>query len=223
MPANQSGPERRSLTRAPELRAGKDGSVGMLDGYAAVFRSDSCLIPVDPEDPGMRVLTERGFRAFRETIEPGAFADCLGRDCLALRNHDPNQLLGRESSGTLRIFQDDVGLRYENDLPDTSDGRDVAYLAKRGDIQGNSFSFDVAEGGDRWDLSADVPIRTVHRFARIYDVGPVTNPAYRATSLSVRSFPEAAERLDAERRELEEKSKAEAREDLSKFKARLSV
>jgi HK97 family phage prohead protease len=76
-----------------------------------------------------------GFWAFREMIMPGAFKDAIkNSDVRALFNHDPNLLLGRTESGTLRIKEDKAGLRYDVDLPDTVTGRDVQTLIKRGDV-----------------------------------------------------------------------------------------
>jgi len=155
-----------------ELRAAKDGasSPGTMVGYAAVFDKFS-------EDLGY----------FREKIAPGAFSDALARsDVRALKNHDPNNLLGRLKAGTLRLHEDEVGLRVEIDLPDTQLGRDTAEEMRRGDMDGQSFSFTTDV--DQWDYSGDVPIRTLVKVRDLYDVGPVTFPAYTQTSAAMRSL-----------------------------------
>jgi HK97 family phage prohead protease len=144
-----------------ELRA-VDGPQGpQITGYAAVFNSES-------EDLG----------GFRETIEAGAFRNSIvtGADVRALVNHDPSQVLGRSKAGTLRLAEDQHGLRYEIDLPDTTAARDVRESIKRGDISGSSFAFTVPEGGDRWEGNS----RTLTK-VELFDVGPVTFPAYPAT------------------------------------------
>lgn len=160
--------ERRAYYEGAELRASADGEP-RLTGYAAVF--------------GER--TDLGY--FTEEIAPGAFADVLEDDVRALFNHDPDHVLGRTKSGTLRIEQDDRGLRFDVALnPDDPDATKLHSRVARGDISGNSFSFTVA--ADSWDYAnPDMPHRTIERVGRLYDVGPVTFPAYEATVLSARS------------------------------------
>ncbi len=162
--------EVRCLMAGVQLRAAADGKgPGTAFGYAAVFDRFS-------EDLGY----------FRETIAPGAFEGCLGQDVRALVNHDPNQLIGRTKSGTLRIEEDGVGLRVECDLPDTQTGRDTATSIRRGDLDGMSFSFDTE--ADSWDRSTTPPTRTLLRCRRVYDVGPVAFPAYEDTTAAMRSL-----------------------------------
>lgn len=126
---------------------------------------------------------------FREQIAPGAFADVLKDDVRALFNHDANQVLGRTTAGTLRIAQDSTGLYYEVDLPDTQAARDLATSIERGDVSQSSFAFRVAPNGDSWDENEDgVIIRTITKFARLYDVSPVTYPAYPDATIGMRSL-----------------------------------
>lgn len=127
---------------------------------------------------------------FVEQIAPGAFAKTLKEaDVRALFNHDPNFVLGRNKSGTLRMAEDSDGLAYEIDLPDTTLGRDVAVLLERGDISGSSFGFRVIE--DDWaETRSGFPLRTLKEVA-LRDVGPVTYPAYVDSSSALRSFAEA--------------------------------
>ena len=154
---------------------------------------------------------------FRERIAPGAFAEVIkGDDVRALFNHDPNKVLGRTKSGTLRMFEDEVGLRYEVTPPDTQDARDLIALLERGDVSGSSFSFLVADDGDEWDDEGDLPMRTIRRFSALYDVGPATFPAYPTTSAGARSAEDVRARFD-EARKRNEKNKSEA----SDRKARL--
>ena len=82
---------------------------------------------------------------FRETIAPGAFTRSLseGRDILALVDHDTSRVLGRTRTGTLELRETERGLEYRLNLPDTTAGRDLRELAKRGDLGGVSFGFRV--------------------------------------------------------------------------------
>jgi HK97 family phage prohead protease len=73
---------------------------------------------------------------------------------------------------------DEVGLRYEFPVPDTTYGRDIASNIRAGIVRGSSFSFQIAPGGDEWSVEDGRSIRTVKRVASLIDVGPVTFPAY---------------------------------------------
>ena len=132
------------------------------------------------------IFTDLGW--FREKIAPGAFGDVLEDDIRCLKNHDPNLILGRTTNGTLRIKENTVGLHYEDDLPDTNTGRDVREEVRRKDITGCSFAFTIAE--DQWLRFDDerLPERTIVKLKRLYDVGPVTYPAYPDTTVAARSM-----------------------------------
>lgn len=125
---------------------------------------------------------------FKEKIKKGAFSDVLEDDVRCLKNHDPNLILGRTTNETLRMEENTVGLHYEDDLPDTNVGRDIREEVKRKDITGCSFAFRVAE--DEWKYFEDerVPERTIIKLKRLFDVGPVTYPAYSDTTVAARSF-----------------------------------
>ena len=158
-----------------ELRAGDDEDGRMILGYAAIF--------------GVR--TDLGY--ITEEIAPGAFDDVLGDDVRCLFNHDPDHILGRTSAKTLRIKADEKGLRYEADMPESPIGDTVLGAIKRADISGNSFSFTVAE--DTWDYTADTPHRVINKLGTLYDVGPVTFPAYEGTELSARAMEAARQQV----------------------------
>ena len=147
---------------------------------------------------------------FREQIEPGAFDEVMADDVRALFNHDPNYILGRTKPGTLRLSITDEGLVYEYDDPDTTYSRDLLKSMERGDITQSSFAFYV--GDDSWGKDEDGnDIRTIKKISRLFDVSPVTYPAYPDTSVGKRSFEahkqEEAARLKAEKdlKELNEK------------------
>ena len=146
-----------------ELRELENGSGMTFSGYAAVFNSPSEPLP------------------FREKIAPGAFTRSLNarNDIKMLWNHESGQVLGSTRAGTLRMEEDSYGLRVTADLPDTTAGRDAAYLLKRGDIDSMSFGFSVPKDGDEW--SADGQERTL-KSVRLHEVSIVAFPAYAATA-----------------------------------------
>ncbi len=163
--------ERRSLVVPVERRADDAGTVTVA-GYAAVFGATA--------DIG-------GY--FREVIARGAFTQTLKTaDARAYFDHDRGRVLGRSSAGTLRLKEDSKGLAVEIDLPDTSDGRDVAALVERGDITGMSFGFSVLR--QEWDETSDPPTRTIHE-VELLEVSIVSEPAYEGTSIALRSLEAA--------------------------------
>jgi HK97 family phage prohead protease len=124
---------------------------------------------------------------FRERILPGAFTGLIGpgADVRSLFNHDSNFLLGRSTAGTLVLSEDATGLRYEV-TPPASRG-DVLESVTRGDVTGSSFGFRVKR--DEWTKATragELPLRTIHEFAELVDVGPVTYPAYSEASAEAR-------------------------------------
>ncbi|MDX7989866.1 HK97 family phage prohead protease [Xenorhabdus littoralis] len=127
---------------------------------------------------------------FREIIKPGAFDEVLNDDVRGLFNHDPNFILGRSTSGTLSLSVDDKGLRYDITAPDTQTIRDLVLAPMlRGDITQSSFAFRVARDGEEWyEDEEGIVIREIHRVARLYDVSPVTYPAYQEADSAVRSM-----------------------------------
>ena len=155
-----------------EIRRGVSDKVQGIRGYAAKFNS----------------LSEPMW-GFREQIAPGAFDGVLNNDVRCFFNHDENLILGRTLAGTLRIVADDTGLSYEADLPDTQAARDLVISMERGDISQSSFAFRVAPNGDTWDENEDgVIIRTITKFGRLYDVSPVSIPAYPDATSGIRSM-----------------------------------
>ena len=141
-------------------RVSKKGNKNIIEGHAAVYGELS-------EDLG----------GFRERIKPGAFDNVLGNDVRAFFNHDPNFLLARTASGTLKLSTDKKGLKYSFAVPDTTAGRDLLVSMKRGDINQSSFAFTVEK--DSWsESSKGTEIRTIEKVSRLFDVSPVSIPAY---------------------------------------------
>jgi hypothetical protein len=169
--------ERRTIKM--EFRATMENEKPMIRGVAAVFNSPS-------EDLG----------GFREKISPGAFKSAIeNSDIRALFNHDSNMILGRTTSKTLRVAETENGLEYECDMPDTTYARDLMTCMQRGDINQCSFGFSIDEGDDEFEKdSLGQWTRTIKRVARLYDVSPVTYPAYVSTECSLRSLEKAKAR-----------------------------
>jgi HK97 family phage prohead protease len=174
--------ERRFITADVEPIAleERSGASPKIRGLAAVY--------------GMR---SRDLGGFVEVIEPGAFDHLIdGRrstaaeDVVALWNHDAGQLLGRTSAKTLRLWSDARGLWYEVDpIPNTTLGRDLVEHLKLGNIRGSSFAFTVDEQDQGYSRGEDgTTVRTIRRVSGLYDVSPVTTPAYPDTTAAVRSF-----------------------------------
>lgn len=170
-----AGFERRFLSQPVELRSEGEGKPDVVRGYAAMFNKRS-------ENLGSND------RPLFEEIAPGAFDDVLGDDVRALFNHDPNLILARSKAGkgTLRLFVDENGLGYEFAPPDTTAGRDLRVSMQRGDVDQSSFGFRVLE--DKWVEENNVVVRTIKKVARLFDVSPVTYPAYPDTAVALRSL-----------------------------------
>ena len=120
-----------------------------------------------------------------ERIMPGAFSRALdGKDdVVALFNHDANQVLGRMPK-TLQLTNSDSGLRYRITPPNTQPGRDTAENIRAGNVRGSSFSFAVTD--QKFDTEDGVEVREI-RGVELFDVGPVTFPAYKATTAEAAS------------------------------------
>ena len=127
---------------------------------------------------------------FRERIAPGAFAKTItSGDVRALWNHDANIVLGRNKAGTLRLSEDSAGLYYECDIPDTQLIRDmVVSPIQRGDVNQCSFGFSTIS--DKWAKVDGEWIRSLLE-CELFDVSPVTYPAYQSTDVAVRGLHDA--------------------------------
>jgi len=192
--------ETRNFEADFELRAEGDGMTFI--GYAAKFNSPS-------EDLG----------GFIETIEPGAFRKSLRsrNDVKLLVNHDTGRVLASTRAGTMKLYEDEVGLRVEASLPNTTDGRDMAELLRRGDLNKMSFGFSVMK--DSWN--SDMTQRTL-KSVKLFETSIVSFPAYAATEAMVRSLDKAATRAQVDADELADAViKLEEGADLSEQEAEL--
>jgi uncharacterized protein len=162
--------EKETRTIDIEFQADPEGTGRTVEGYAALYSQVSGEL-----------------YGFEEVIEPGAFDNADFSDVRALFNHDPNQILARTSSGTMSVATDTKGLRYSFEMPDTTLGNDLLVMMKRGDISQSSFAFTIKE--DSWEERAGMlPLRHIREVETIYDVSPVTYPAYTQTTATARSL-----------------------------------
>lgn len=164
----------RTFFEVPALRAVDPGdpadgaAMPTIVGYAAVFNSLSL-----------------DMYGFREMVAPGAFAESLAKDDIrALWCHDRKLVLGRTKNGTLKLQEDETGLRVEFTPPDTQYARDYVAAIRRGDVDQMSFGFQVL----MYDITENEEqfIRVLTK-VKLYEVSPETFAAYPATSVSVRS------------------------------------
>jgi len=189
--------ERRTyVVQDVEARQAEDG-VMRLSGYAAVFNDASVPLP------------------FKERIAPGAFRKTLNEmpDVRLLINHE-GLPLARTKNGTLTLTEDDRGLRFDAELADTQEARDIYTLVQRGDVDQMSFAFRVI----RQNWSKDKSERTLTEVSLADgDVSVVTYPAYPTTSVEARK--KIADALDAikEGRKLDEDSIKALRDYLSEL------
>jgi uncharacterized protein len=162
---------RELVTEGIDIREQEDGTK-TLHGYAVKWE--------------MKSHPMGWFRRFKEQFKKGAFADSLTEDDQrALWSHDTSKVLGRTKNNTLRLYEDEVGLRFELDLPDTSLGNDTYKSINRGDIDGVSFGFRMVK--EDWDESdPDNIVRSINK-AKLLEISPVAFPAYPDSQVSARS------------------------------------
>lgn len=166
-------PEREQRAFAvKELRVARDNGSAKIVGYAAVFD----------------VLSEELW-GFREKIAPGAFSKTIREaDVRALWNHDSNYVLGRTKSGTLSLMEDEIGLAIEVEPPDAQWARDLMVSIDRSDVDQMSFGFYTIR--DKWEMDDDEELIRTLQEVELFDVSPVTYPAYPQTTVQLRSILE---------------------------------
>lgn len=171
-----------------ELRViSKENTVAVIEGHAAVFDQWSEWLG--------------NFFPFKEKVRQGAFAKSIGKDDIrALWNHDSLYVLGRNRAGTLELQEDEQGLFVRIFPPDTQWARDLQVSIKRGDVTQMSIGFEVIK--DKWSTENGGDVRELLE-VKLYDVSPVTFPAYPTTDVAVRGVESYNELLN-------ERSKAAA-------------
>jgi len=171
--------ETRTFSTDFEIREEDNGM--RFSGYAALFDSPSAPLP------------------FTERIAPGAFKRSLKsrNNIFMFYNHDSGQVLASTRAGTMTLTEDSRGLKVDAELANTSAGRDVAELLRRGDLDAMSFGFSVPSGGDSWnDAGTERTLNSV----RLFEVSVVAMPAYPETSgtATVRGLDKIALRADVD-------------------------
>lgn len=166
--------ERRFIPFTPkdlrvEIRAGEGGERRWIVGYAATFNRDSL--------PG-------AVGDFVESIAPGSFEKAIrARTCKALWNHNSDYPLAGPRS--LLLSEDEIGCKMEFPVSRASYATDLANNIEDGVVEGNSFAFVCGRDSWKMDESRGIPRRTIHEIAYLWDVGPVTYPAYGDGNLDV--------------------------------------
>lgn len=159
--------ERRMVSEPMEFR--EEGEDRFFQGYAFVYE------------------TRTDIGEFTEEIARGAADEVMDNDVRALFNHDPNIVLGRTKSGTLKISSDERGLKYSIKFnPNDSDHVNLRERIQRGDVSESSFAF--RKKTDKWEMRDGKKHRTVTKFQRIVDVSPVTYAAYNDATVAMRSM-----------------------------------
>jgi len=197
--------ERRTVTMT-ELRVQSDDeNVKTIEGHAAVFNQWSEPLGV--------------YFPYKERVLPGAFKDSIGKDDIrALFNHNPDYVLGRNKSRTLSLEEDDKGLKVVIHPPDTQWARDLLTSIKRGDINQMSFGFVVES--DRWGLEDGEDVRELQK-VKLFDVSPVTYPAYPQTDVGVRSIRDVFNKHKEE--EERQKKVIYAKQKLALYKRKIEL
>lgn len=169
--------EQRTYSGEVQVRSEGENTGRTIEGYAALYN-------VRSENMG----------GMYEILAPGAFDNADMSDVRALFNHDASGILARTASGTLELFTDEKGLKYRFEAPNTNLGNDLLEMIKRRDVSQSSFAFSFPTEGDDW-FSVDKENRTftINKIDRVYDVSPVTYPAYSMTSVAARSLEQALE------------------------------
>jgi HK97 family phage prohead protease len=163
---NIEGAERRMITRPMEFR--EEGEEKYFEGDAVVFNS----------------ITDMGW--YTEEIASDALDEVMSDDVRGLFNHDENYVLGRTKSGTMEISKDSQKAKYRIKYnANDPDHVRVSEKVKRGDVSGNSFAFTVKD--DEWSTRNGKDHRRILKFDGLYDMGPVTYPAYENTNVAMRS------------------------------------
>jgi HK97 family phage prohead protease len=192
------------------VRASADSNAPVIEGHAAVFDEWSELLG--------------SMFPFKEKVRHGAFSETIGKDDIrALFNHNPDYVLGRNKAGTLELEETEQGLLVRILPPDTQWARDLQVSIGRGDITQMSIGFEVLE--DKWATENGVDIRDLIK-VKLYDVSPVTFPAYTQTDVGLRGM-ESYNKLIAERRQAtaddDAKEKAQTKQRLNAVKTKFKI
>ena len=183
--ADMEPPDLRAWPEDVERRAWPAAELRVVDGGAGSEEEEG-----GPRIVGYAALFDElstDLGGFREIIRRGAFTQTVaGDDVRALWNHNADYVIGRTRAGTLRLAEDERGLRFEAEPPDTQWARDALVSLRRGDVNQMSFGFYARR--DRWQQDEEGNTLRELLDVELYDVSPVTYPAYPQTSVAVRAM-----------------------------------
>ncbi|WP_281225374.1 HK97 family phage prohead protease [Flavobacterium aquiphilum] len=196
-----------SEVRMAKRDASVEDSPSVIEGYACKFNSETVI-----------------GNWFREKIRTGACDDVLNDDVRCLFNHNPNYILARcfKRKGTLTLSVDDIGLKYSYVTPDRQYARDLENAIEMGDVTQSSFAFDIEE--QIWhEVDGELPLREIVRFKILYDVAPVTYPAYTDTEVVKRSLTAYQEKNKTTENAEPVEARSDNEKELNAFEAQLII
>jgi HK97 family phage prohead protease len=192
--------ERRTFTGTVHTRSEGEGMPKEIGGIAAVINS----------------VTDLGY--FEEVIEAGAFDNALNKeyDIRCLFNHEAELILGRTKANTCKVFVNADGNLEYTWVPDYENPTHMSVVRSimRGDITQSSFAFTIKE--QTWADSSKYGTmgkRTIKVIEDLYDVSPVTYPAYADTEADARSIVAMRD----QEQEIEEAKRSQASADVIKL------
>jgi uncharacterized protein len=192
--------ERRTFTGTVIARSEGENMPKEIGGIAAVINS----------------VTDLGY--FEEVIERGAFDNALSKDydIRCLFNHEAELILGRTKASTCNVFVNADGNLEYTWVPDYENPTHMSVVRSimRGDITQSSFAFTIKE--QKWSESTkygSMGKRTITMIEDLYDVSPVTYPAYADTEADARSIVAMRD----QEQEIEEAKRSQASADVLKL------
>lgn len=164
--------------RSLELRVSEQGEEKnyVVDGYATTFDE-----PYELYRDGKYIVMEK--------VDRHAFEDTYMDDVIFQYDHS-GMVYARTRNKTLRLEENDHGLKVTADLGSTEASRGVWDAIDKGLIDRMSFAFTVT--GDSYEEeeqeNGDIILtRTIKKIGRLYDVSAVSFPANEGTSISART------------------------------------
>lgn len=205
---NNNAKELRTFTGSVEIRKNTDGTESRtIEGYGVVFDSWS-------HDLGY----------FKEKVSRTAFDGVDFSDVVATFNHDFNMVMARTSSKTLKLSIDDKGLKYSFDAPKTTAGNDLLENVRNGNIVGSSFMFNIKEQRWTWkDSNTEIDEREIVKVDRLYELGPVTMPAYPDTTAALRDYESAKSEYEKEKTQATEEPEKVSDDKALRMKIRINI
>jgi HK97 family phage prohead protease len=189
--------EKRTFTGTVIARADGENMPKEIGGIAAVINS----------------VTDLGY--FEEVINAGAFDYALSKeyDIRCLFNHEAELILGRTKADTCKVFVNADGNLEYTWVPDYENPTHMSVVRSimRGDITQSSFAFTIKE--QTWTTSekyGNMGKRVITIIEDLYDVSPVTYPAYADTEADARSIAAMRD----EEQQIEEAKRSQASADV---------